>query len=196
MRASFGWTTSPGRVARTDDERRAATAPAAAMTVRRGRAQSARPTPSAAFVSASTTTMAGDPMRRHEDERDDEAADDRAGRVHAEQQPGLRTGRAASSRSSSDAVGKARPITKVTGRTVSTAAPNRTPTDSSGWLAIQRARLRDHEDQPGHAEDRHGDLRDRQDPDRVLDPRAEHVVASRPRARCRSRNSARMTVKT
>ena len=61
MRASLGWATRPGRVPITTISN-AATAPAAATAMRRGRTQNASPTPSAAFISASTTMIAGEPM--------------------------------------------------------------------------------------------------------------------------------------
>ena len=50
------------------------------------------PMPSATLPTARTTMIAGEPMRRHQHERDEQAADDRADRVDREQRPGFAAG--------------------------------------------------------------------------------------------------------
>ena len=94
--------------------------------------------------------------------------------------PGLGPGVPRSSRSSSDAVGKARPITIVTGRTVSTAEPNSTPIETSGrpdraTRGCEITRIR-----PATLRIATANCDDREDPDRILDPRPERVEGRRP----------------
>ncbi len=78
-----------------------------------------------------------------------------------------------SSRSSADAVGKASPITTVTGRTVRIAAPIRTPIDTSGWLGVERRGCEMTRISPATLRIATAICEQREDADRVLDPRAE-----------------------
>ena len=85
---------------------------------------SARPMPRYALIVARTTMTARRADGRHQDERDEQAAEDGAGRVRPRAASRtLLPASAARSRRSADAVGNAMPSTMVTGSTTSTRRP-------------------------------------------------------------------------
>ena len=100
---------------------------------------SARPMPSAAFVSASRTTMAGDPIVGMSTNGMTRLPRIAPVVFTPSSSPDSEPAVPRSSRSSSEAVGKARPSTIVTGRTVRTAAPEQ---DADGHQRLGRVERR------------------------------------------------------
>ena len=133
--ASFGWTTAPGR----SDERRPTTASDAGRR-RRPCSSAARRRPGPRPIAEArvddrqrATTTARRADGRHQDERDEQAAEDGPGVLDGEQRARLRARPRSPRRAAAPtAVGNAMPSTIVTGSTTRTTLPNSARSVSSG----------------------------------------------------------------